>query len=44
MANATEVLVDQYKGNIVASHAVGPGSIRSRVSILVDFSGVFPQL
>ena len=32
------------RGNIVASHPAGPGSITVRVSILAEvFSGVFPQ-
>ena len=31
-------------GNIVTSHALVPGSIPGRVSLLVEFySGVFPQ-
>ena len=32
------------RGNIVTSHAAGPGSIPGRVSFLAEtFSGVFPQ-
>ena len=33
-----------FRGNIVTSHAAGPGSIPGRVNFLVEcFSGVFPQ-